>query len=226
MQKEYARSSEISPRIRRGPARTVAAWVVASLLGLTGCGGGDSTLEPEPEPEPATYAELVAAGWASFAAGNYPAARSAFAEAVTLDPAPAEAYVGLGWSELKRDVLTAAHQAFESGSGKTGADPVLADLFAGWAFVWNARKTVADNYGESNSRIVQVETLEPDWQFDPIAGLGVADLVLLAAENHFALGDFDSSLARVQALDPAFVVDVATPEGQAALAEKIELLQM
>ena len=215
--------------MRKYTIRLLATGAVATAaLALSGCKGGDSPLAPaddDPDPIPLTYAERISAGWAHFTAGNYSTARSTFLGATTFDPGPADAYAGLGWSELQLDDLQAAHDAFSTGSGKTAPDEVLADLHAGWAFAWNARKTAPDNYAESNARITDVESLEPAWSFDHLPALDSTDLTLLAAENYFALGQFDSSLARVQLLDAAFVADVATAEGQAALATRIEELR-
>lgn len=209
--------------------RVAAAWMAALLLLVAaGCGGGDSTMEPDPDPDPLpppTYAERIASGWSSFASGAYATASSKFSAAVTADPEPVDAYVGLGWSDLKLDELDAAHAAFETGSTKSGTDATRADLYAGWAFVWHARTSAPDHHTESNARIVQAETLEPAWSFEHLAGIDADDLALLAAENFFALGEFDSCLARVQSLDPTFVADIGTPEGQAALADEIELLR-
>jgi hypothetical protein len=180
---------------------------------------------PGPGPEGPTYGERVAAAWASYTAGQFAAARSGFAAAVAVNAARADAYVGLGWSELRMDAPDAAHLAFQDGSGRTGSDPVMADLHAGWAFGWNARQAAAGRHAESNAAVAQALALEPAWIFDHEAGLDAADLTLLAAGNFFALGDFASSLARVQVLDPAFAADVGTATGRAALAARIEALR-
>lgn len=205
----------------------LAAALVALVLATAACGGGDSPVapDPEPDPDPPPYSQRVSAGWTAFTAGQYASARSSFSAAVALDAAPAEAHVGLGWSELKLDHLDEAHQAFANGADKAGTDDLLADLFAGWAFTWNARSTVAGYHAESNVRVLQAEALAPAWTFTRLPGLDADDLALLAAENFFALGDFDSSLLRVQSLDATFDADVATAGGQAALADKIEALR-
>jgi hypothetical protein len=207
--------------------RARVSLIALLLLGVVGCGGNDSPMEPDPDPDPTppTYAERIASGWASFTSGAYATASSKFSAAVAADPAPVDAYVGLGWSELKRDDPEAAHGAFETGSTKAGADGLRADLYAGWAFVWNVRTTAPDRHVESNARVVQAETLDPAWVFEHLAGMDRDDLTILAAENFFALGDFEASLARVQSLVPTFDADVDTPEGQAALADEIEALR-
>jgi hypothetical protein len=101
----------------------------------------------------------------------------------------------------------------------------MADLYAGWAFAWNARQAAAGRHAESNARVAQAEALAPAWVFAHESAIDAADLTLLAAANHFALGELAQSLARVQVLDPAFTVDVATAVGQAALATRIEELR-
>jgi hypothetical protein len=199
------------------------------LLAASGCGGGssgtDPGTDPDPDPDQPTYGERVTTSWTQFTAGSYASARAGFLAAIATDPAPAEAHAGLGWCELKLDDPDAAHVAFGDGSTRTGSTSTLADLYAGWAFAWNARQTAADRHAESNARIVEAESREPDWSFEALPGLDADDLSLLAAGNFFALGTFDSSLARVQRLDPAFTADVATAGGRAALAARIEALR-
>ncbi|MEZ5063464.1 MAG: hypothetical protein R3B81_01965 [bacterium] len=216
-------------QLRRSPGpgptfgRGLRVLLLLGLLSGGGCGGGDTTTQPGPEP---SYAERIAAGWTAFEAGNFDPARSQFLAAVAADPAPLEGWMGLGWTELRRSDPDAAHDAFESGSDKNGSDAQRADLLAGWAFGWSARSTQAGRFSESNARIDEVETLTSTWSFAHAPGLDADDLVLLAAENHFALGAFAASLARVQVLDPAFTADIGTPAGQAALAAKIEALRV
>lgn len=208
-----------------------AVAVAAALLLVTaaGCGGGTSGTDPDPDPDPdpdePTYGERVTSAWTAFTSGSYATARANFLAAIAADPAPAAAHTGLGWAELKLDDPDAAHVAFGNGSTGTGTEATFADLYAGWAFAWNARQTALDRHAESNARIHEVEARDPDWTFGALPGLDADDLSLLAAANFFALGGFDSSLARVQVLDPAFTADVGTAAGQAALAARIEALR-
>ncbi|HMB67861.1 MAG TPA: hypothetical protein VKU85_01075 [bacterium] len=213
----------------RHVARWIAPWCVAvAAAALAGCGGGDSGTEPDDDPDPGpepTYDERVASGWASYEAGQFTAARSAFQAAAAVDGSRADAHVGLGWSQLRLDAPDLAHDAFDDGSAASGSDALKADLHAGWAFAWNARQAAAGRHAESNARVLQAEALAPGWTFAHEAGMDAADLTLLAAENHFALGEFAESLARVQVLDPAFTADVGTAAGLSALAAKIEALR-
>ncbi|MBZ0270344.1 hypothetical protein K8I85_19500 [bacterium] len=211
------------PELRR--LRVAAALL---LMAAAGCGGGSGTEpepDPDPDPDPPTYGQRVTTGWASLTAGSYASGRASFLAAIGLDPAPAEAHTGLGWCELKLDDPDAAHTAFATGITGTGTDAMLADLYAGWAFAWSARQTALDRHAESNARVAEAEARDAAWSFGPLPGLDSDDLSLLAAANFFALGAFDSSLARVRTLDPAFTADVGTAAGQAALAARIEALR-
>jgi len=145
---------------------------------------------------------------------------------------------GFGLGERDRDpgdpasrarLRAASDSAFTAGAARTGTGAVLADLFAGWAFLANARKdttgNTTTNYSDSNAKIDQVFARDAAWAFDPLPALDVDDLRVLKAANHFALTEFDASLAQVQLLDSGFAADVGTPAGRAALAEKIEALR-
>lgn len=197
-----------------------------STAGMIGCGGNSDS---NGTPIVPTYDDFVARGWAAFAAGSYADAEGHFQDAVDADAARAEGHSGLGWSSLRMDDPGSAGPAFEAGSTGTGDTSVLADLFAGWAFATNALKdpTGADdtNYSESNAHAAEALDLDADWSFTHGLGLDRRDLVVLRAENYFALGAFPASLAEVQILDPGFAADVGTPAGQAALAARIELLK-
>lgn len=197
-----------------------------SSLGMMGCGDGDSN---STTPTPPGYADFVARGWTAFAAGDYTDAEGHFQDAVDADAARAEGHSGLGWTSLRMEDPASADLSFAAGSTGSGDTSVLADLFAGWAFASNALKDPAGvdvtNYSESNAHAAEALDVDADWSFTHGLGLDRGDLVVLRAENFFALGEFAESLTEVQRLDPLFSVDVETPEGQAALAEEIELLK-
>lgn len=202
---------------------------VAGVMLFAGCGSdSDGNTEPDPEPEP-TYAEIVSAGWIALAAGDLDTAIDHFLDAVTADATQAEPHTGLGWCRILLDDPATSDTDFTTGSLLTGTDAVQADLQSGWAFVGNALKDPTgidtSNFSDSNDRITVALTLDPDWSFPYVAGIDRDDLVLLQAANHFALGDFASSLGSVQVLDPLFTADVGTPGGLAALAIKIEELR-
>ena len=144
-------------------------------------------------PDP-TYAEVVADGWASFLAGDYAAATRHFTDALALDDAQAEAYSGLGWTSLQLEDPIPAAQSFSEGSTRTGDSQALADLYAGWAFATNALKdptgVTTDAYTDSNTRAAEALARDAAWSFTHGLGLDRGDLIVLRAENFFALGEF------------------------------------
>jgi len=217
--------------IRRNPKhdlrRAICMLACAlSSVGTMACGDGDSNATPPTAPG---YADFVARGWTAFTAGDYADARGHFQDAVDVDATRAEGHSGLGWTSLRLDDPASADLSFAAGSTGSGATAILADLLAGWAFASNALKDPAGvdltNYSDSNAHAAEALDAEADWSFSHGLGLDRGDLVVLRAENFFALGEFAESLAEVQLLDPAFSVDAGTAEGQAALAERIELLK-
>jgi hypothetical protein len=211
-----------------GPRHVICVLGCAlSTLGTTGCGDGDSNNGTTPTDP--SYADFVARGWTAFTAGDYTDAEGHFQDAVDLDAARADGHSGLGWTSLRMDDPASADLSFAAGSTGAGDTAVLADMFAGWAFASNALKDPAGvdltNYSQSNAHAAAALDVDTDWSFTHGPGLDRGDLVVLRAENFFALGEFAESLTEVQLLDPIFSVDVGTPGGQAALAEQIELLK-
>ena len=160
---------------------------------------------------------MIDEGWSAFTQGDYQTASGKFRDAIALDPEDAEASIGLGWSLFKLDNLSSASSEFAAASGKMNT---TADLFAGWAFVLNARK----DYAQSNQKADQALGLDAFWDFAFGLALNSNDLHLLKAQNHFLLGEFSESLSEVQILSPSFTGDVLTSEGRAALALEIERL--
>jgi tetratricopeptide (TPR) repeat protein len=175
---------------------------------LSGCGGGSS---------PSAYDDLMAAGWTSFQQGEFDDAVGSFGQARAKDPGRTEAYTGLGWARLKLDDQSTAGDEFEAGDA---AGDVPADHYGGWAFLLGA----LGDFAGSNTRIQSALGLDATWEFTYDPAVNSMDLHLLAAQNHFLLGDFAASLLSVQAIEPSFVANVATAEGRIALGHEIEAL--
>ncbi|MCB1183554.1 hypothetical protein KDM41_08970 [bacterium] len=191
-----------------------------ALLAITaiGCGDDDGTIPPVP-----TYDDTVAAGWTKYEAGDFDGALAAFAAAASVDAARPDAFVGQGWSDLRRDALAGGRDAFLAGEAVADtASAARSDLRAGLVFALNAMK----DYDASNAWADSLLADAPAWAFAHESGLDAADVRVVQAENLFALGDFDASLAAVKALNPAFALDtVATAADEAALAAEIERLR-
>ncbi len=182
--------------------------ILISLL-IVSCGGaaGDPT-----------YDDIILEGWTNFEAAEYATAIESFDNAVTTDPTKSEAYSGRGWSQMKLDNLSFAETSFSDGAAIADAG---ADLFAGYAFLLNAQKL----YANSNTRASQALTLDATWTFAHISSVSAADLHVVIAENHFALGNFAASLAEVKILNSSFNANVATAGGQSLLGAEIERLK-
>lgn len=190
--------------------KAVFLSLVVLCVNLISCGaaaaGGDE------------YDGLVADGWVAYENKDYAGAADLFSQAVIADPERAEAYTGLGWTEMRRDNLNEADGQFEIGSFK---DDASSDLYAGWAFASNASKA----YTNSNSRASTALSGDPTWAFVHDATLDHKDLHILKAENFFALGQFGQALTEVQTQNGSFSADVSTSGGQAELAAEIERLK-
>lgn len=181
-----------------------------SLVFFVSCGPADEA--------DTVYQELIDQGWAFFENAEYDSALSKFTAARDYNIQPAEAYTGRGWCYMKLDNLSSASSEFTTASG--GLDPT-AELYAGWAFTLNAQK----QYSQSNTQASEALLLSPDWIFPYGLNLHSDHLHLLKAENFFALGDYTGSLNEVKILNDSFNADVATSDGQAALADEIENLK-
>lgn len=175
------------------------------LLVLTACSGSDSP-------------SALEKGWDAFSAGNYAEAVTILTQAKNDNPQNAEIRAALGWALMRTDQLQSAESEFDAGAQL--ANP-SADLFAGWAFVLNALK----DHVASNQRIDEVTALNPNWIFTYDQKLTYQDLMILKAENHFLLGEFQSALAAVMTVNSSFSADVATDEGRGQLAAEIERLR-
>ncbi len=167
-----------------------------------------------------SYSSLLEEGWAAFESGDYVSAYDQFSAAISTDETRSEAYIGRGWTMMRRDSLDAAIRDFESGSSDPG--DVSPDLYAGWAFALNA----LHQYVLSNTQAAEAVTGSNEgWSFEHDDKLNIEDLRILEAENFFAMGNFSASLLRVQLINSNFSANVSSVQGQAQLAAEIERLR-
>jgi tetratricopeptide (TPR) repeat protein len=187
------------------------------LLGFAvGCGGDDDG--DNPPPQPPSDAEVLQAGWDAFTAGDYAEAEAQFDELLGRERRVAEAHDGLGWTFARQNEASEASVHF-SAAFAAGADTLAIEdeAHAGLAFAQHA----LERHVECLAAAAEVAA---DWVFAHEGALDRDDLTVLEASAHYALGEFADALARVQELDPSFDADVATVEGRAALAARIESL--
>ena len=177
---------------------------------LTGCGE-----DPAAPPAGASDADLLAAGWSAYDAGDTAVARARFGEMLAAGTLVAAAHDGLGWCFARESAADSASAHFAAAASLADPDsPLSDDAHAGQAF---ARDALGDRTGSLDA----AACVPADWSLDHAPFLDRDDVTLLEAVCHYALGQFAASLAKVQALDPGFSADIETAAGRAALAARI-----
>jgi len=182
----------------------------SSLLLVYGCGDDDGGGGQ-------TAAELIKQGWTKFDAGDDAGASADFNAAIGLSADTNEAYLGLGWAELRQSHAGLAENAFVTYLGKVSDSN---DAKAGLALAYHAQEKFEDAIDNTSA----VLSSEPTWSFSPHdISINHLDLALVLAESYYGIADFSQSLSVVQQyFDSGFVVDTNTPEGKKQLADKLE----
>jgi hypothetical protein len=111
-------------------------------------------------------------------------------------------------------------EALVSFSTALSENTSLLDPLAGEAIV---RSDSEENAGavDAAGRLLSADD---QYVFSHDPTVSAADIRMIKAKSHCALGEFASALQEVQMIDPTFYVDVSTTEGRRALLEKIEEL--
>ncbi|GAB4344027.1 MAG: hypothetical protein Kow0037_32460 [Calditrichia bacterium] len=182
--------------------------LVLSLACSKDPAGGDDGKTPQ---------QLVNEGWTAFESGDYTTAATRFNEALAQDNSLGEAHHGQGWVQARLGNPGEAVNHFLNAISQNAAVP---SATAGLAFIYNAQM----QYANSNQRAGEVLSQNAQWVFEHDSRVDWRDLVILRAENYFALGQFAESLQEVKKLNSAFDSDVSTTAGQAELAAEIERL--
>lgn len=188
------------------------AILFSSLLLVNGCGDDDGGVDQNVE-------ELIKQGWAKFEAGNDADASADFNAAIGLSADTNEAYLGLGWAELRQSHAGLAENAFVTYLAKVGDSN---DAKAGLALAYHAQNKFEDAIHMAED----VLSSDPPWIFSRDSRIDYLDLALVLADSYYQTAKFSQSLSAVQEYFnlPDFDPDIETPEGQAELAEKIEEL--
>ena len=184
----------------------------ASFLLLQGC--GKETVEPP------TASELIDQGWDKFATGGFSGASGDFNAALGLDAAAYEAYLGLGWAELRQNHGGLAENAFVIYVDSTSDSEYQAR--GGLALAYLAQAKFQDAITTANVVLSAV----PAWTFSNDGNINHLDLKLALVQSYYEIGDYTQCLDAIQTyFDSAFNPgDVNTDQGREALAEKIESL--
>ncbi len=191
--------------------------LIAALALSLGCSSSD---DPPPPPTPPTDAEVLASGWSAFASADYAEAESQFRELLGRGQLLAEAHDGLGWTFARQNEADSTLTHFNAALDAGAADLDIADqTYAGLAFGLHASQDFTDC-------LTAASQITGGWVFEHDNGLDRDDVTLLEAMAHYALGQFEEALTKVQELDSSFDADVSTVDGRAALAARIESLQV
>jgi len=160
--------------------------------------------------------DWVKEGWKSFEEGDYPSAITNFQQAITENASDAEAYNGLGWCYLFDDSLSKSITNFEASLSFEN----LIDANAGVAL---ALAELSD-FSHAVTHASVVINASPSYVFSHHTSVDIKMIRLTKAKSAAALGDFTTALNEVKAIESAFDADPSTPEGQAAILQKIEEL--
>jgi len=185
--------------------------LICSSLLLCGCGEKEKVTK-------VTAEQLTNQGWTKFAAGDYSGAGADFEAAIGLDTTYVDAYLGLGWAELKQFAAGLAEEAFEKYILKGGSSD---DARTGLALACHAQDKCEDAIDNAN----QLLTSDPDWSFSHDGSTDYLDVALVLAHCYYETAQFESCLDVIKEyFDPGFSVDPNTDQGRTDLAAKLNAL--
>ncbi|MFQ6676288.1 MAG: hypothetical protein ACE5LH_08090 [Fidelibacterota bacterium] len=197
-----------------------------------------------------TEMDMSEHGWTLYARGEYREANRWFEDAVFEDSTYKDGYNGLGWTFGKLGQVAQSISSFQTGRTLAFQDTTRDDSLlllsvpshdvprettAGLAMAYHANNSHANAVIYGNSLLAlsgdssyTVAQGDPKWIFSRDSAIDARHIIWTLASSHFALGNFEQSLAHVHQLmsEPAsFTPDITTVEGRRELAEKIEFLR-
>ncbi len=180
---------------------------------------------------PSDISQLLADGWAAWESSQYSSSYDIFLDAVSHDPADAEARNGIGWAKL---FLGELHSAIGSFDYAIYLELPTFDATLGMAF---ALRDSAD-YSNAVLNAQKIVDAMPRYTFSHRASINWKDIRLLIAQCSFRRGQqyFDIAQANVDTLDPTNGLDPESPASWVvggvtynaypeALLKKIEALE-
>jgi len=169
-------------------------FVAAGLLAFVGCA---KPLSPEEK-----LAAFTKEGWRLFSAGEYASAEEQFRQATEIDFTDAGAQLGLGWSLLRQESLTAGANALL----RVGARDTLAYAHAqaGLAVLYDAQ----GQFDRSISAAEAVLVRDSLYVFPYDQRVDWRDLCYLLAKNYLVLSpqtdpDLSRALRYLRRIDPS-----------------------
>jgi tetratricopeptide (TPR) repeat protein len=198
--------------MKKGYFSLIAVFFTILLL-VYGCGGKGG-------PHTQTAAELIKQGWDKIDAGDFSDASGDFNAALGLDATAYEAYLGLGWAELRQSHGGLAENAFV-----IYVDSTSDDAYQGRGGL--ALAYLADGKFEDAVTTAEVVlSANPTWSFSHDGNINYLDLELVIVQGYYEMAEYVQCLDAIHAyFDASFNPgDVNTDQGREALAEKIESL--
>ena len=185
----------------------------AIFLLVYGCGGkgGPTTVTPE---------ELTKQGWAKLDAGDFSGASGDFNAALSLDANYYDAYLGLGWAELRQSHGGLAEDAFVIYVDSTSDDQYQGR--GGLALAYLA----GGKFQDAVTTAEVVLSADPTWAFSHDGSINHLDLELAIVQSYYEMAEYQQCLDAIRTyFDSSFNPgDVNTDQGRETLAEKIESL--
>ena len=151
-------------------------------------------------------------GWEKFEAGEYTEAKDIFNLLTSSEGA--EAYLGLGWSNFRLNNIAGAEDNFMNASS-------LQDANAGQAFI----QWVLENYQQTIDFAESVLQTSPAYQFNHDNSVTAEDLILHQAFSYFHLGDYNTTITKIQILNTGFTADVNALDIAEVLLTELENLK-
>jgi tetratricopeptide (TPR) repeat protein len=197
----------------------IILWLILILLFLVqGCKqdeGETIAAASDPISDPV---RLTSLGWKSFEGKKYSEAISLFEQALDNDNLYCDAYNGLGWAYGRLDSLKKSEINFDIAIGleKNGID-----AYAGRSFVCLARA----EYQKAIQVVSVVQQSQTSFYvFRHDVNISLDDLLLVKAQSHFMLGDYNAAQELINQLDPQNPLDPLKPTYIEDLALEIENL--
>ena len=200
-----------------------AIWGILFVLGWMSCKDKITNQIVIPDELTVTSREqkLTEVGWTAFENGDFASAKDNFLAAIDVNSFYADAYNGLGWVYSRLDSLELSRKYFTLGRNSATTDDLFQDASAGRSFV----NLALDYY---NAAIADVRyALNLDWYyyeeyvFRHDLSITEMDLLLVAAESHFLMEEYQYCYETLMLIDDSLEIDASNPEELATAIENL-----
>jgi len=149
----------------------------------------------EPPPTPPAPEDYIQAGWNAYEHKQYGEAVVQFDSALTVDAKAGEAYGGKAWCDLRFDQV---EEAVQNGNLAVQNNYTKPDIY----LLRATGALIQENYTDALSILSNVTgKVTTGWAFDHDPLVNYKGYVILTAQAHFYLGEFDQALILLQKID-------------------------